>query len=364
MNHPAIRLGALALAFSVVGIWALRSEPTAGPLLVVPGPASDANSVPEQQFTSGDPGHPHGPFDDDAETSPVESEPRDPAELSETTDRRRHHVRQLIRRLRPQQPAPAIEVWVEQFGHLSDDDISFLINQSTLSGEAGSADAVFSASHIELPGAIPGGSPSVAETSGSDPRLDVVRTNLANTMTVGYRDQLVLNVLSAGDTPDPRQCSLWRLSAGEALQTYDPLHVALRTPGRLFFQLADGRLTRNGMFSRLDNGQLGLPAGETFVALRDSPVLPAGLHAEILPDGHVMADGHSHPLGRVRVVSVSRGDELSSGDGVYFRTRGTVQPAQQFELQSGAVELSNVDAGRNRQVLRALRNPPEDAAQH
>ena len=122
----------------------------------------------------------------------------------------------------------------------------------------------------------------------------------------------------------------------------------------MFFQLIDGRLTRNGMFARMNDGRLGLQAGDSYVALQDSPVVSGHLSCEILSDGHVIAGGNRNPIGRIRVVSVERGDQLTTDDGVYFRADKAVKRTEDFILQPGAVELSNVNVNQNRQILSAL----------
>jgi len=350
MNKAVIGLVSTALAFSVVSLWVLRTEPTIGPLLAVPTPAEHADSSPEQDEASSDREFQHRQH----ETSAVASEKPESATVTQLTEKRREHVRQLVRQLRPQHSEPAIEVWVEEFGNLSDDEISFLLNQSAMFGEMGIASITSSATSVELPVVAP--APALSDAQMRDPRGETARTNLKNSMTIGYRDQLELNFLSAGETPTPQRVSLRRLTSGDVFGTNDPLHVALRTPGLVFFQLADGRLTRNGMFARMDDGHLGLQAGDAYVALQDSPVVPDHLRCEILSDGHVIAAGDSNPIGRIRVVSVERGDQLTTEDGVYFRTDEDVKRAEQFVLQPGALELSNVNVNQNRQVLSALQS--------
>ena len=348
MTRAVIGLAATALVFSVVSFWILRTEPTIGPLLAVPTPVESAVESRERKTTSNDREFRHR--GNDAEAAPPALP--ESAALAQLTEKRREQVRQLVRQLRPQQSDPAIEVWVEEFGHLNDDEIAFLLNQSTLFVGAGTARTESSAAPDELPVVAPG----LRDDRGRDPRGATARMNLRNSMTIGYRDRLELTVLSAGETPDPQRVSLRRFTSGEAFETNDPLHVALQTPGLVFFQLADGRLTRNGMFARMDDGHLGLKAGDNSVALRDSPVVSDHHRCEILSDGHVMVAGNSNPVGRIRVVSVEHGDWLTTEDGVYFRTKEDAKPAEQFVLQPRAVELSNVNVELNRHVLNALQS--------
>jgi len=173
-------------------------------------------------------------------------------------------------------------------------------------------------------------------------------------MTVGYRDRLDFTVISAVPNSDSQRISMTRLTCGDVFVTGDPLHVALRTAGLVFFQLADGRLTRNGMFVRTDDGRLGLKAGDGFVAMQNSPVFPPDIQCTIADDGRILERDSSQSFGTIRVVTADRADQLSTNDGVYFTTSSEVRLAEDFELQSGAFELSNVDVKHNQQILETL----------
>ena len=354
MRKTVIGLLATALVFAVAACWALRKEPAARSLLVIPAPAKDRESLPEPELTSGGRGFQVGQSDPAVEKPGT----MDAVGPSKITDERRDQVRQLIRQIRPEQTKTAIEVWVDEFGHMGDDDISFLITQSAMLSNFGdvgaSSNELTSGVLAEQSGLIPSATP--ADTVRTDSRFDTARMNLKNTMTVGYRDHLNFNVLSAGENANPQQISLRRLTSGEAFETGDPLHLALRTPGLVFFQLADGRLTRNGMFSRMNDGRLGLQARDGFVALQNSPVLPTDQWCVIQSDGRVFDEDVRSQIGSIQVVKVECADQLTTEDGVYFRTREPVEVAEQFELLVGALELSNVDVDRNRHVLNALQH--------
>ena len=284
-------------------------------------------------------------------TSANKSAKTDSADRLQMTQERRQQVRELIRQSRPQQDETVVEVWVEEFGDMSNEEILFLIRQSGLSRGATNSGTQSFVGTTELT------SKRKIELSHSDKfgfenhRVDGVRRNLQNAMTIGYRDRLDLNVLSASQSADSHQFSVWRMTVGKVIETWDPLHVALRTPGPVFFQLVDGRLTRNGMFARMQHGQLGLRDGGTLVALRDAPLVPADCSCEIMSDGRVVGTDVGRQIGTIRVVNVKRADRLTTNDGVYFHTDAKVQLAEHFELQSGALELSNVDVGRNRDLL-------------
>ncbi|MCH2201991.1 MAG: hypothetical protein MK102_08470 [Fuerstiella sp.] len=345
MNNAGIRLIAIVLAFTVVAIWSLRTDLANSPLLAIPGSTNDSpSSTAASSLDESD--HKVDSFRVGADEPAVIEH----SNSQQVSQKRREHVRQLIRGLRPQESAAAIEVWVDEFEHTSDDEIIFLMNQS---GRLGSI--IVSPLSSSMVTSKTGLAPLPSDEAGSrDLQIHSVRTNLDNIMTVGYRERLDITVISAVPSSDSQRISMRRLTCGNVFMTGDPLHVALRTAGLVFFQLADGRLTRNGMFVRTNDGRLGLKAGDGFVAIQDSPIFPADVQCSIAGDGRILDRGSSRSFGEIRVVTADRADELSTNDGVYFTTSSEVRPAENFELQSEAFELSNVDVKHNQQILESL----------
>ena len=344
MNRTLIGVLATALALIVVALGILRTEPVVGPVLAIASPpqetASEVSTDPED-------------FQPDAIAATVpDSTTAEAVASAPIAKERSEQVRQLIRKLKPRQTKSAIDVWVKEFEHMGDDEIVFLMQQSTTLGSSNGldvlssfeSDGLISEPTFELP---PLNSPIRPKNL---PVADVLRRNLQNTSTIGYRERLELKVLSAGRSADPVQVSLYQMNCGELILTGNPLHLALRNSGPVFFPLADGRLTRNGLFVRMDNGQLGLQAGEDSIALQDSPRLPSIEHWTISSDGQVF-DGGNEPIGTIAVVRVAKAEMLTTEDGVYFRTEAGVTPVDDFLLETGALELSNVDILRNRERL-------------
>ena len=346
MNRAAIGLTATALVFVVVAFVFLRVEPAAGPLLAIAPPVNETPASP-QDFTSENDAR----RDDEAIPAEQDFETIELADSAPVSEERRKQVRQLLRRLKPNQPESAIEVWVDEFCEMSDDDISFLVTQSGMvTGVSGGS--VLSESGL-------GGFGLEMETGldASNAAADQVKRqskialhNLQNTMTIGHRGQLELTLIPADETAAPEQIVMHGLSCGDVIVTGNRLHLALRTSGAVFFQLSDGRLTRNGRFTRLQNGELGLAGNGVSVALQDSPNVPSDESWTISEDGVVVGDG-GEMLGRIRVVRVPRPEQLTSEDGVYFRAKSGVVPVEDIQLQTQALELSNVDVLRNRQLL-------------
>lgn len=342
---------AATLALAVVGLWALRTEPV-GPLLALPTPDRPVESQPndEPEFASESLFLPL-----DMETS--DQNPPHTA-ISVVSEDRRQHVRKLLQKLRPQHDPDAIDVWVEQFANMADEEITFLMTQSeSMTGVPGIT-PLSSGLQSDLFEPATSSEHSLSPEDSDARRwpesgADTARQNLRNSMTVGYRDQLAINIVSAGLPTTTEQLTLPRLTCGPLLNTGDPLHLALETPGLVFFLLEDGRLTRNGSFCRMEDGRLGLKASPGYVALHESPILSEDTVYSISSNGQVVARGADQPVGTIHVVTVAAG-KLTSDDGVYFRTTGDVSPATEFQLKSTALELSNVDVEHNNRLLDAI----------
>jgi flagellar basal body rod protein FlgF len=274
---------------------------------------------------------------------------------------RREHVRHIIERIRPNADPDTIDIWVEQFASLPDGNIEFLVTQSSLlKGDS------------QLPSILGGAFESTldsseARTSQSSTDVmiqpaanrsliesdDVVSRNLANVMTVGYREELELKAASASAVPGLRRLAMFQHGTGPSVVTGSSLHLAIQTPGAVFFQLEDGRLTRNGMFERLDDGRIGITDGDSVVALKESPVIGSLERVRIEADGTVFEG--ERPVGVISVGTVQQPELLSTDDGVYFKTDAEVAMATEIELLAGSLELSNVDVPRNRYLQFAHR---------
>jgi|GEM_PF-6742414 len=274
---------------------------------------------------------------------------------------RREHVRRIIQRIRPNADPDTVDIWIEQFASLPDGNIEFLVSQSSLLKGASSLPSILGASSEWSSGLSVSDSTLASDDlmiqpatmSGTAKSHSIVSRNLANAMTVGYREELELKAASASVVSGLKRFAIFHHGTGPTVVTGGPLHLAIQTPGAVFFQLEDGRLTRNGMFSRLSDGRIGITEGSSVVALKDSPIVKTQADIEIRPDGTVIEAGKR--IGRIAFATVQQPERLASTDGVYFRTKANVVTATEVELQSGALELSNVDVPRNRYLQFAQR---------
>lgn len=274
---------------------------------------------------------------------------------------RREHVRRIIQRIRPNADADTVDIWIEQFASLPDGNIEFLVSQSSLLKGASSLPSILgdssesSSDHSESDSTLTPDDLMIqpAAMTGTAKSHSIVSRNLANAMTVGYREELEIRAASASVASGLKRFAVFHHGTGTTVVTGSPLHLAIQTSGAVFFQLEDGRLTRNGMFSRLSDGRIGITEGSSVVALKDSPIVTTQAAVEIRPDGTVLEAGKR--IGRIAIAMVQQPELLVSTDGVYFRTDADVVTATEVELQSGALELSNVDVPRNRYLQFAQR---------
>lgn len=187
-------------------------------------------------------------------------------------------------------------------------------------------------------------------------RHDVIASNLANADTTGYKaDEAVFRAAL--------ERAIWRhhdpYKGAETPQVgampfgveVDQIHADLRpgaiTPtGRSLDVANDGegffvvstpqgeRYTRDGAFRQSADGTLVTADGMPVLGARGA-IRSAGAPLTIAPNGDVLANGQV--VDRLRVVQVQ--NALKEGAN---RFAGNAQPLQQFSLQVGALERSNV----------------------
>lgn len=191
-------------------------------------------------------------------------------------------------------------------------------------------------------------------------RHETLANNLANADTTGYKaDEAVFraaletaiwrhNEPAKGAVP-PRIGGLsfgvevadisTDLRPGTISLTGRPHDVAIEGEGFFVVSTPQGeRYTRDGAFRQSADGTLvsadGMPVQGTRGAIRS-----AGVPITIAPNGDVLANGQV--IDRLRIVQVP--NPIKQGANRFV---GTAQPAQQFSLQIGALERSNVSVVR------------------
>jgi flagellar basal-body rod protein FlgF len=187
-------------------------------------------------------------------------------------------------------------------------------------------------------------------------RHETIANNLANADTAGYKaDQSVFRtaldvaIWRLGDhrrgIPAPQVGSIsfgvrvdgvtTDVRNGAIAHTGRPLDVAIEGDGFFVIDTPQGaRYTRDGAFRHAADGTLvtadGMPVMGTRGAIRS-----AGISITIAANGDVLANGQV--IDRLRVVQLQNAVKEGAN-----RFSGEAQPLQQFTLQVGALERSNV----------------------
>ncbi|MDW8322093.1 MAG: flagellar hook-basal body protein [Armatimonadota bacterium] len=187
-------------------------------------------------------------------------------------------------------------------------------------------------------------------------RHETVANNLANADTTGYKaDEAVfraaleraiwrhrdpqkgapapqVGALSFGVTTD---AVVTDLRPGPVALTGRPLDVAIDGDGFFVVNTPQGeRYTRDGAFRQSADGTLVTADGTPVLGTRGI-IRSANTPLTIAPNGDVLANGQV--IDRLRVVQLRNAVKEGAN-----RFAGNAQPLQQFSLQVGALERSNV----------------------
>ncbi|MGZ5932470.1 MAG: flagellar basal-body rod protein FlgF [Rhizomicrobium sp.] len=196
---------------------------------------------------------------------------------------------------------------------------------------------------------------SLSHQLASSRSMDVIANNLANVSTPAFQreeptfQEYVVNVQPVEGQSGPQQLSFVQdtglvrdLSEGRMDTTGAPFDLAIHGKGFFVVQTANGdRYTRNGHFSLDSSGQMVTSNGD--------PVQGDGGPITITPDDgevHIAADGtvsgKTGQIGRVRVVDFANPRLLSKQGASLYSTDQSPVTADDFKLQSGMLEASNV----------------------
>ncbi|MCM3597489.1 flagellar hook-basal body protein [Metabacillus idriensis] len=216
-------------------------------------------------------------------------------------------------------------------------------------------------------------------------RTEMLSNNIANANTPGYKSdqaalkafpEMLLKRVESSKVPSPASPTVGTLNTGVYLQEMIPQFtqgdlretglisdVALveelvpynaetNAKGALLFAVQtpanEVRYTRNGQFTRNENGELTL-AGNPVLGTNGQPISVASDQFEITPDGTVRVDGAE----QAQIEIVFAGDTrtlIKEGNGL-FRSDEELQtavgnPDISYKLKQGYVEGSNVDVSK------------------
>ena len=187
--------------------------------------------------------------------------------------------------------------------------------------------------------------------------MDVIANNIANVSTPAFQreeptfQEYVSRVPPAEGQSGTQSLSFVQdsgivrdLSEGRMENTGAPFDLAIHGKGYFVVQTPTGeRYTRAGHFTLNDGGQLVTSNGDA--------VQGDGGPITITPDDgevHIAADGtisgKNGQIGRVRVVDFANPRALQKeGNSLYNANGQTTASADNFQLQSGMIETSNVE---------------------
>lgn len=188
-------------------------------------------------------------------------------------------------------------------------------------------------------------------------RLDVIANNIANMNTNGfYKEQIMFQThlqKMQGQTKGHSKEIAYVIDQGLAHSflpgkiesTGNVFDVAISGQGFFAVQGDTGgiRYTRNGHFRLNDDGELSLSSGERVLDVNDTPIIfgPGDTNPVFADNGEIVSD-----FGLVGQVNVVTFDDLSQlrkiGDTQYRTTQPAIG-AENFKLNQGMLELSNVN---------------------
>jgi flagellar basal-body rod protein FlgF len=186
-------------------------------------------------------------------------------------------------------------------------------------------------------------------------RQDALAGNLANVSTPGFRAELEAfrAVPVQGSGASTRVYALetttgYDASAGPITQTGRNLDVAVKGNSWLAVQALDGTeaYTRAGAFEVSNDGTITTPAGLPVMGDGGPIQVPQDTVVSIGSDGTVSAksnDGRSNTIGKLKLVTPET-PLLRGEDGLFRGADGDLQADAAAQVESGALEGSNVSA--------------------
>lgn len=191
-------------------------------------------------------------------------------------------------------------------------------------------------------------------TSGAVARqqqLNQVSHNLANLDTVGHRavttsfEEVLVEATGAHRHVRPTE-QLVDPTPGTLERTGNPLDLALAGPG--FFLVQRGEevaLTRAGNFRLTSQGSLVTASGDPVLNTQGSPILIPSDSTEIFIDSRGQIQDQLGFIDDLAVVTVDDPRALRPfGESLFLADGQPTQPLQDFSLEQGFLEKSNVNA--------------------
>ena len=193
---------------------------------------------------------------------------------------------------------------------------------------------------------------TLTRQSGLLKEMQSVANNIANLSTTGFRREGVVfseYVKALGQDPSLSMATanvrFTNLSQGTLTQTGGSFDFAIEGEGFFMVESPEGPLlTRAGIFTPSDEGELATPDGLRLLDAGGAPVFipPDAKSISVSADGTLTADGR--PLTQIGLYSPSDPIDLVHRDGVRFAAPGGTEPVLEGgAILQGFVEGSNVD---------------------
>lgn len=284
---------------------------------------------------------------------------------------KQQRTRTLILKFFPDLDKDSVEGWVDSYSSMNEAELTQLLQQRQMLGVGG---AGFSGMQLDLPKfqieeaspALPADKNTVQDTP-IHRAIKIVRANLSGLQVSGYRC-CTFYFEHAGQLNDklgPMALhTSWNLATGEKHLSGRNLDLVIRGNDQIMFRLEPGCvLTRSGRFVRLPDGRLGQKVGGKNLVLSPEIRIPeAASSFRIDDDGAVVSQVDSSEqvrFGQITGVRVKDTSQLKSTNGVYFTVSQedqptAFQPAKQLAIETGMLELSNVDVSRQQHLLEIL----------
>jgi len=190
-------------------------------------------------------------------------------------------------------------------------------------------------------------------------RQRVIASNMANTQTIGFREEMLYSepVTLSGPSLEVRAMNESEvrganMSAGSFVETGRGLDVAMTGDAMLALQAADGSevYSRRGDLSVTAAGVLQNGDGLPLIGEAGPITVPPGAVVSISPDGTVLSgdpdtpDQPPQPIARLKLVS-PKGSRIAKDLTGMFRVEGggILPTDENARVQSGTLEQSNVD---------------------
>lgn len=186
-------------------------------------------------------------------------------------------------------------------------------------------------------------------------KQEITANNIANASTPGFKkDSLFVKELSSIEKKNVATRTDWEnpmsnkvftdFSQANFEKTGNPLDLAIDGKGFFTLQLDDGStvLTRSGSFMVDESGMLSFPQGATVMG--ESGAINVGNgNVTVSQTGIVESDGIQ--VGRIVPVTIKDFNQLNKiGGSLYALPEGVeITPVQDFSIQQGFLESSNVD---------------------